>query len=422
MLPAPHRRTVVVGAGIVGVATAIWLLRRGHPVAIVDAGSERSRASYGNAGVLAACSVVPVTVPGLVARAPRLVLDRDSPLFLRWGYLPRLAPWLLRYLGHCNEADVARIARGLAPLLADTLAQHRALAAGTPAERLLQGSGYLFAYPSRAAFAAEALVWRLRAEAGFSWQEIAGPELRSLDPALGPGIGFGVLLGEHGFVLDPGAYLAALGEHARALGAERRRAAAIGFRLGADGSFQAVVTDRGEVEGARAVVATGAWSKALAAELGLSVPLESERGYHVMLRDPSLVPRLPTMVASGRFVASPMAGGIRCAGIVEFGGLKAPAGRRPVALILEKVREAYPGLAFSGHEEWLGHRPAPSDSLPLVGEVPGRPGIFLAFGHHHVGLTAGPKTGRALAALIDGDDPGLDLAPYRPDRFARRRR
>ena len=207
----------------------------------------------------------------------------------------------------------------------------------------------------------------------------------------GPESGFGVLLGEHGFVLDPGAYLAALGEHARALGAERRQAAATGFRLGPDGAFQAVVTDGGEVEGQRAVIATGAWSKALAGQLGLRVPLESERGYHVMLRDPSLTPRVPTMVASGRFVASPMADGLRCAGIVEFGGLKAPAGRRPVALILEKVREACPDLTFSSHEEWLGHRPAPSDSLPLIGEVPERPGIFLAFGHHHVGLDLRPQ-------------------------------
>ena len=263
-------------------------------------------------------------------------------------------------------------------------------------------------------------MWRLRAAAGFSWQEVEREDLRSLDPALGPGIGFGVLLGEHGFVLDPGAYLAALAEHACALGAERRQAAATGFRLGADGSFRALVTDRGEVEGGRAVIAAGAWSKALAAGLGLRVPLETERGYHVMLRDPSLVPRLPTMVASGRFVASPMAGGLRCAGIVEFGGLKAPAGRRPVDA---HPREGAGGL--SGPDllkcRGMARPPAGAERQPAADRRgPGPARDLSCLRAPPCRATSGPKTGRALAALIDGDDPGLDLDPYRPSRFAGR--
>lgn len=415
---APTRRTVIVGGGIVGLSTAIWCLRRGHRVTILDAAQgASSRASFGNAGVLAASSVVPVTVPGLVRKAPWLALDPGFPLFVRWRYLPRLAPWLKRYLGHCNEADVARIARGLAPLLVDTVAQHRALAAGTGAERWLEGSGYLFAYPSRAAFAADALAWRLRREAGFSWTELEGPALRELDPALGKGIGFGVLLEGHGLVRDPGAYLADLQEHARALGADFRPVRALGFRFAPDGAVRAVVTEPGEVATDAVVVATGAWSKALTAKLGIPVPLETERGYHVMLQGASVRPRLPTMITAGKFVATPMAAGVRCAGVVEFGGLRAPASRRPTALVLKKLREAYPGLAFAGHQEWLGHRPAPSDSLPLIGAVPGHAGAWLAFGHHHVGLTSGPKTGRLLAALIDGERPEIDMTPYAPARF-----
>jgi D-amino-acid dehydrogenase len=123
------------------------------------------------------------------------------------------------------------------------------------------------------------------------------------------------------------------------------------------------------------------------------------------------------MITAGKFVATPMAAGVRCAGVVEFGGLKAPASRRPTALVLKKLRQAYPGLTFAGHREWLGHRPAPSDSLPLIGAVPGHANTWLAFGHHHVGLTSGPKTGRLLAALIDGERPKIDMTPYAPVRF-----
>jgi D-amino-acid dehydrogenase len=166
------------------------------------------------------------------------------------------------------------------------------------------------------------------------------------------------------------------------------------------------------------VIATGAWSKTLTAQIGLDVPLESERGYHVMLHGASMQPRNPIQVTSGKFVATPMADGVRCAGIVEFGGLALPAHKPPIELILRRVKEAFPALTWAHHDEWLGHRPAPSDSLPLIGEAPRHRGIFLAFGHHHVGLTTGPKTGRLIAALVNGETPGIDMAPYTPGRFA----
>lgn len=420
------RHAVVVGAGIVGVSTAIWLLRGGHAVTLVDETPERGRASFGNAGVLAASSIVPVTVPGLVGKAPGMVLDPRSPLFLRWAYLPRLLPWLVRYLAHCNEADVSRIARGLAPLTRDTVEQHRALADGTDAARWLEASGYLYVYPDRAAFEADAFAWRLRREAGFRWDELDAEALHAFDPNLGPAIGLGIRMEGHGFVLDPGAYLAALRSHALSLGARHETARVEDVRVGPDGAFEAVVASGREIAGDACVIATGAWSKGLTATLGLAVPLETERGYHVMLRGASVRPRCPTSVTAGKFVATPMKDGVRCAGIVEFAGLDAPPDRRPIDLVLSRLKEAYPGMTFEGCDEWMGHRPAPSDSLPLIGPLPGRAGIFLAYGHHHVGLTSGPKTGRILAAMIEGRDPGqdlgLDVSPYAPARFSAGRR
>jgi glycine/D-amino acid oxidase-like deaminating enzyme len=412
------KRVVVIGGGIMGLSSAIWLLRGGCAVTIVDPGIARRPASFGNAGVLAACSVVPVTTPGLIRKAPLLLFNPNFPLFVRWRYLPKLMPWLVRYLKHANATDAARIAKGLAPLTRDTYAQHKALAGGTAAERWLQSSGYFFAYDSRAAFEADGFGWGLRREAGFTWEEFEGERLRELDPSLGPKVGFGILLQDHGFVLSPGGYIAALREVAASLGAVAEPAEARGFRLAPDGSVQAVLTTNGEIEADAAVIATGAWSKMLTAQLGLDVPLETERGYHVMFYGPSVKPRQPTMVASGKFVATPMADGVRCAGVVEFGGLNLPAHKPPIELILRQVKDAFPALTFTHYDEWLGHRPAPSDSLPLIGEVPRHRGIFLAFGHHHIGLTTGAKTGRLLAALVNGEQSEIDMTPYTPARFA----
>jgi D-amino-acid dehydrogenase len=418
-LSSAESRIIIVGGGIVGLSTAIWLLRAGQNVTLVDPGIVGRPASYGNAGVLAACSVAPVTMPGLVGKGLLLALDPSSPLFLRWRYLPRLAPWLAKYLKHANWPEAQRISRALAPLLRDSYAQHRALSDGTDAARWVKPTSYLFAYPSRAAFEAEGDVWRLRREAGFAWQEIEGRALRELDPALGPSIGFGVLVGDHGVIRSPGSYIRDLREHVRSLGAELVASQVKDLAFAPDGSVRAVVTEQGAIAGNRVVIATGAWSKALTAKLGLDIPLETERGYHLMLLGTSVAPRYPTMVAAGKFVATPMADGVRCAGVIEFGGLAAGKSQRPLDLIRARLKDAFPSLTFKACDEWLGHRPAPADSIPLIGPVPKHPGVFLAFGHHHVGLTSGPKTGRLLATMILGATPELDMAPYAPARFAR---
>ncbi|PWV98912.1 glycine/D-amino acid oxidase-like deaminating enzyme [Hoeflea marina] len=414
--PFEPRRIAIIGAGIIGVSTAIWLQRQGHRVILIDKTGVAAGASQGNGGVLASASIIPVTVPGLLGKAPRMLLDADQPLFLKWGYLPRLLPWLMRYMAHANAADVNRIATALHGLTGDSLADHQALAAGTGAEGFIVPCPYRFLYRDRAAFEADRFGWSIRKAHGFVWDELEGDALRAVEPMLSPGIGFAASLDGHGMITDPEAYVRALADHALASGGELRIAAATD-----------IVREEGRVTGVRAggetigcdavVIACGAWSVPLAARLGLKVPLESERGYHLELWEPSMQLGAPVMVVSGKFVATPMQGRLRLAGIVEFGGLEAPASRPPLDLLMKGARQAFPGLTWRYAREWMGHRPAPSDSIPLIGPVPGAEGAYVGFGHHHVGMTAGPKTGRLLAQMISGQRPNLDVAPYAPLRF-----
>ncbi len=409
------KRVVVIGAGIVGVSAAIWLARAGASVTLVDRDAPGTGTSYGNAGVLAACSVVPVTTPGLIPKGPKLLLDPNFPLFLRWSYLPRLVPWLVRYLSHANDADTRRIAAGLSPIVSDTVEQHQALAGGTDAAEWVVGSDYLFAYAGRVAFEADAYVWALRKEAGFEPDLIEGEAVRDYDPAFGPAIGLLARMTDHGFVRDPGGYVQSLARVFEGEGGRVKRAEVRDIRL-SDGRVTGVETESGVEDCDVAVLTTGVWSKPLAGKLGLSVPLETERGYHIVLKEPSIRLRAPTMVATGKFVATPMDGGLRCAGVVEFGGLEAGPSDAPIALLKKQVRETFPALEFDGVDDWLGHRPAPADSLPLIGEI-GHSGVIAGFGHHHIGLTGGPKTGRLIADLITEKGTNLDLTPYNPGRF-----
>ncbi|MFD2741062.1 NAD(P)/FAD-dependent oxidoreductase [Sulfitobacter aestuarii] len=409
------RHVLVIGAGIVGVSTAIWLRRAGADVSLIDRAAPGKGTSHGNAGVLAACAMVPVTAPGLLGKAPGMLLDRDFPLFLRWPYLPRLLPWLRRYLSHANDADTRRIARALTPIVADSVEQHVSLTRELGLEDWVSRSDYCFAYASRAAFEAEAYTWALRAEAGFVPELIEGQALREYEPALGDGITCLARLGTHGFSRDPGGYVAALASAFTSMGGRTVTAEVKDFDL-SGGVVSAVETTEGRFDCDDVVLATGVWSKPLLLKLGLNVPLESERGYHVIFEGARGGPSRPIMLASGKFVATPMAQGLRCAGIVEFGGLEAGASKAPLALLRRQAKVAFPGLQARREIEWLGHRPAPSDSLPLIGQI-GQSRVFTAFGHHHIGLTGGPKTGRLIAGMIMGQPGNVNLAAYDPQRF-----
>lgn len=409
-------QTIVIGAGIVGAATAIWLRRAGHEVTLIDKGEPGMGTSYGNGCILASCAIVPVTTPGLLPKGPKYLMDPNFPLFMRWSYAPKLVPWLVKYLSHANDGDTRRIAKGLTHVIGDSVEQHQALTRGTPAAKWVQESDYCFAYENRAAFDADKYVWDLRREAGFVPELIEGAEVQEREPILAPEMKLLAVMKNHGFILNPGKYVQDLVKLLQEMGGRFVQAEVKDFDL-SGGRISAVDTDKGRFECREAVLATGVWSKPLMHKLGLNVPLEAERGYHIVFKGPSQTPNNPMMLASGKFVATAMDQGLRCAGVVEFGGLSEEKSKAPLALLRRKVKECFPQMVAESEEEWLGYRPAPSDSLPLIGEV-GSTGVYAAFGHHHVGLTGGAKTGRMVADMIAGQPSNIDLRPYEPDRFA----
>lgn len=411
------RHVVVIGAGIVGVSSAIWLQRAGAQVTLIDRAGPGTGTSHGNAGVLAACAVAPVTGPGLITKAPAMLLDRDTPLYLRLPYLPRLLPWLVKYLSFANDADTRRISAALAPIVSDSVEQHKSLTKDLGLSDWVTDSDYVFAYRNRTDFDAEAYTWALRAEAGFAPDLIEGPSIQDYEPALGPEITCLATVKDHGFIRDPGGYVAALAQAFQHAGGKTMQADVRDFDL-LNGKAVAVQTNQGTVACDDIVLATGVWSKSLMAKLGLNVPLETERGYHVIFENATGGPSRPTMIASGKFVATPMAQGLRCAGILEFGGLKAGPSKAPLELLRRHAKAAFPNLSAANEIEWLGHRPAPSDSLPLIGQV-GQSRVYAAFGHHHIGLTGGPKTGRLIAGAIMDQPSNTDMTPYNPQRFGK---
>lgn len=406
---------LVVGAGIVGVSTAIWLQRDGHKVTLMDREGPAAGASFGNAGVIASGSLIPITAPGLLRKAPRMLLSSNQPLFLRWRYLPKLLPFLRHYLKHANVRSVERISEGLSVLLHDATDQHLALAAGTPALSYLDNMDYLFGYADKAAFDDDKFGWDIRKRHNVDFEPMNAQALAEYDPALKGKFNYGVKCKNHARITDPGAYVTALFDHFTENGGTFLQAELQAFDL-KNGQCSQLQTTSGPVSADKYIITTGAWSSAWGAKLGISVPMESERGYHIEFINPSIKLRSPVMVAGGKFVVNSMNGRLRCAGVIEFGGLDTPQSQPPIDLLKNQMANLFPDLKYDRIEEWMGHRPATADSLPIIGASPNAKNVFLGYGHHHIGLTGGPKTGRWLANLATGATLNTDLSAYAADR------
>jgi D-amino-acid dehydrogenase len=417
------RHVAVIGAGAIGAVSAIELLRDGHRVTVIEPaapGGEQA-ASYGNAGWLSTHSVIPPAEPGAWKKVPKMLRDPLGPLAVRWSYLPRVLPWLARYLlSGWTEARVEKTARALRALLVDAPALHRKLADEAGVGHLIERQGLMHIYPSRAAFDADALGWRIRKRVGVTWMELSADEMRQREPELDPRYQFGVLVEEAGRCRDPGGYVAALAAHARVLGSEFVAAKATRLRL-QGGKPVSVVIEGGEIACDAVVIAAGAHSKPLAASIGDRLPLETERGYHVMIVDPETGPRTSFMASDAKMVVNWQDNGLRAAGQVEFAGLEAAPNWRRAEILRDHLVGMFPKLPKDLPAErirvWLGHRPSMPDGRPCLGYSRASRDVVYAFGHGHVGLVGSARTGRVVAQLIGGREPEISIAPFDPKRF-----
>ena len=417
------RHVVIIGAGAVGAASALSALKEGYRVTILDPaepGGEQA-ASYGNGCWLSPMSVIPPAVPGIWKKLPKFLADPLGPLAIRWGYLPRVAPWLIRYLASgWRWADVARTAHALRPLVLDAPRLHQALAEQAGVGHLIERRGLMYIYPSRTDFEAERKAWEIRHQVGVRWIELDADELRQREPDLDRRYGFAVFVDEGGHCTDPGAYVAALIGLAQAEGAKLVRDYATGFRVEA-GRLCAVTTGQGEVTCDAAVIAAGVHSKPLARAAGDDVPLESERGYHAEISAPEVAPRYGLMPSDGKMSIMRTARGLRCAGQVEIGGIDAAPNWQRAEILKNHLLSCFPGLpkdiAADRIKFWLGHRPSMPDGMPCLGTSRATPDVIHAFGHGHTGLVAAARTGEVVAALLAGRAPPIPIAAFDSRRF-----
>jgi D-amino-acid dehydrogenase len=406
----------VLGAGIVGICTALSLLEKGFAVELIDRDPPAEGASLGNAGVVSPWSCVPQSMPGLWRNIPKWTLDPEGPIALRWGYLPTFLPWALKFLRAGTEAKLPAIGDAMNALNRPNVDLYRRHLDGTGHEDLLCDSLYVHVYKDPDGANLKDLGWRMRDERDVPLQVINAGDLQEIEPALSSEYKSAVLIKGQARALDPSALGKALAEKAMSMGAIFRQSAVNQISPGPNGGWD-LQTEDGQINTDKLIVAAGAWSARLLAPLGIKVPMEAERGYHLVFRDPGVTINNSIMDTEGKFVASSMLTGVRCAGTAEFAGLDAPPDYRRAKVFKRLGKRLFPGLNTDDAEEWMGTRPSMPDSLPCLGEIPGKSGLYAAFGHSHYGLGMAPQTGRIIADLVSGAQPNIDLTPYRLDRF-----
>jgi glycine/D-amino acid oxidase-like deaminating enzyme len=414
------KHVIVIGAGIIGLCSALWLQRLGHRVSIVDPlppapdTSYEHACSYGNACTIAHHGCVPVATPGIAWRVPGMLLNPSGPLAISWRYLPRLMPWVLQFLRASSATEVERIAGVLGGLLRYTNDAYAPLIADANASSLLRHDGCLYLYKTDKEFRLAQREVELRRRNHVAMDVLDTDAIRDLEPQLAPLYRHGVLF-KDAYTLDsPHRFVLALADAIRARGGQFIRAEANGLTPGAAGV--SVATGTAVYHADTVVVACGAWSRKMTTQMGDRVPLDTERGYHLFFADAGNLLRRPVCYAEHGFYMTPVAGGVRAAGTVEFGGLHRTINPVRTQAISRAAKRLLPSLGEPA-SEWLGFRPSMPDSLPVIGPSPHDRRVVYAFGHGHLGLTLGGITGRLVADIVSGRPSSLDLSALRPNRF-----
>lgn len=406
----------VLGAGIVGICSALALQRDGHEVSVIDRDEPGRGCSFGNAGIIHTGGCIPLATPGILKDVPKMLLDAQGALVIRWRHLPTLMPWLLRMVAASRPSRVAEISRALASLSTIARAAYLPLLDEAGARDLLRPRGELYVYRTRQAFEAANGDMTVRRSFGIPVEDLTGDAIRELEPALSRDFAFAHYQPASAYMASPLRLVQSLAQlfvrrGGRLLRTDVREVTPL------EGGGARLHTALGDMDTGHFVLCAGAHSGKFAARLGTPVPLETWRGYHIMV--PHADVGLQGVVVDGdmHFAVTPMEDGLRVAGLIELASLEAPPDYARADMFVKLAKGLLPAFPDSPVSRWMGHRPGMPDTLPVIAPARHHRNVWFAFGHGMLGLTFGAVTGQIVSDMVAGRAPQVDIAPFRADRF-----
>ncbi|MGN8153976.1 NAD(P)/FAD-dependent oxidoreductase [Agrobacterium sp. 22094] len=408
---------LVIGTGIVGVMSALYLQKEGKSVTLLERGEIARGASAGNAGILAFPEIIPMPAPGIMKKAPKWLIDPLGPLSVPPAYAHKIAPWLWRFWKASSPRMFEHGMRVQTRMMALAASEMQHVAAMPELSSFISNTGTLDLYDTSASFDASSHHWDEKAKAGFVFSKIGRTEIDELQPGIASQFKHAVYTPSGLQVSDPHEFTKAIAELVIARGASFRKGEAV--KIEAVGESTIVTLANGDkIDADKVILAAGAWSKPLAASLGNDVPLETERGYNTTLPAGSFDLKRQIYFNDHAFVVTPLSSGVRVGGAVELGGLDLPPNFRRSEAMLKKASRFLPGLKTEGGQQWMGFRPSLPDSLPVIGPSRAARSVIYAFGHGHLGLTQSAATARLVTELVCERDTSIPVDPFRANRFS----
>jgi len=404
----------VVGAGIQGVSNALFLQKKGFDVTIFDKDEVGSpAASYGNAGHFSPYACVLMNRPDVLSDIPAMLLSSTGPLALKWNYVPKMIPWLLQFLRNCTTKKMMHTAKNMHQILDLALSAYDELFDDIDLDGLVEKKGILYIWNDQSLKSRE-LEIKVRNELGVDQQVVSPKEIHDLEPNIKPFYHGGVYYKYGRHARNPKKILIKLFNLFLKKGGRflKMNVQDINF----DDEKPAIKTETQRYIFDKLVIACGAFSKKLTDNLGEKIPLDTERGYHVHFKNCDHLLTRPVIFSNRGFGITPMEQGLRVVGTVEFGGLKNPLSKPRIKNLINNARYMLGDLP-EHEDEWLGFRPTLPDFLPVIGPSKNYKNIFYCFGHHHLGWTLGPISGKIIAGMIAEENTNLNLSPYSTTRF-----
>ena len=414
MIKNMKQSVIVIGSGITGVSCAEELRRSGAKVTLIDRveAGDPAQTSFGNAGILAREGIMPIANPSMLKMIPQILLSPSSPIYLKWSYLAKFSPWAVKFIMNGTKPKALPIILALNELIYDTVENHIQLSKNTDAARFIEKGDMTLLYRNRKQFSSDKFANRARSDLGITWEELTRNKLLDRDPHISKLYQFGLAYKNHGWITNPAAYVSSLAKHFQKNGGKILI-----------GEVSKINGNNVELKGGiilkaeNIVLATGAWSKNLASQLGHNIPLQAERGYHLSLKNASHMPPNTYLITDKKFGLTPMDGFLRCAGQSEFAPLEMPPNPKAIRNLRKFLFRFYPKLEYESETIWQGTRPTLPDSLPLIGRSSKNTSVIFAFGGQHLGLTMGPKIGKMVRDIIFERQSNVNMTPYSSDRF-----
>ena len=405
----------IVGAGIQGVCIGLQLLKKNIPTTIFDQNDPGSMASYGNAGHFSPYAVVQLNRPDILYDIPKMLLSSYGPLALKWNYIPKMLPWIFRYLKNCNKKSMLHTAKSMNQILSLSMDAYEEIFQEIDTTNLIEQKGIIYIWTNKNLKSRE-LEIKVRDELGVKQKILNVKEILDLEPNLKPVFSGGCFYDYAYHAKDPHGILKKIFELFLKKGGKFIKQNVNSVRQ-SQANQTIIKTDDGEYKFEKSVIACGAYSKKLTDQLGEKIPLDTERGYHVHFKGMENLLSRPVIFLDRGFGMTPMNQGLRAVGTVELGGLKNPISKKRIQYIVNCAKELLPQLG-DYQDEWLGFRPTLPDFLPVIGPSKNNQNIIYAFGHQHLGWTLGPITGKIVSGILANEKTNLDLSPYNSLRFS----